>query len=306
MGEVGDSAPPGEARGFDGPELRSLQVDPAWVDLRIRELRRSRSEGGPASRKEMAALIPLLDLTTLRGGDTRQSVRTLCGVARSPLPRQTLAEVGGPERTPAAVCVHQAFISTAREALDGSEVRVATVAAGFPHALSSRRTRILDVEEAVAAGADEVDVVFPRFLALEERWEELYADLVALRTAAGTKTVKVILATGELGGFTGIARASRVALQAGADFIKTSTGMESVNATVEAGLIMAREIRSFHERTGVRAGLKPAGGIGDPEVALLWLHLVREELGEEWLNPEHFRFGASSLLETLAGRLTPG
>jgi len=246
--------------------------------------------GDPA--EEAAALrqaIRLIDLTTLAADDTEGRVRGLC--ARAHL-RQT-----------AAVCVYTTFVPTARAALTGSGVRICTVSAGFPSGAGTLEERVAEVRGARAAGADEIDVVIRRDLARAGAWCELHGELAAFRAACGPKTMKVILGTGELPDLTTIARAALVAMMAGADFVKTSTGKEAINATLPAGYAMARAIQVFAERTGIRVGLKPAGGISQPAQAWAWLALVGATLGAEAIHPGRLRFGASSLLDNLEARL---
>lgn len=249
--------------------------------------------------------IRAIDLTTLAGDDTAERVRALCARARNPLPAeltQALRAAPGDVRT-ASVCIYHHFLPEALESLAGSGIPVAVVAAGFPAGLSPLPQRIDEVAAAVAAGAGEIDAVINRSHALGGEWEALYAEVRAFRDACGDALLKVILATGDLGAGTTIARAARVCMQAGADFIKTSTGKEAVNATYPAGLVMLREIRDYRARTGQVVGFKPAGGIRTPEQALEWMRLVEEELGPDALAPTRFRLGASNLLGEIVGRL---
>jgi deoxyribose-phosphate aldolase len=250
--------------------------------------------------------VSCLDLTTLSGDDTPQRVRALCAEARHPIPSHILQAVGfaDPPVTTAAVCVYHEFLETALRALEGSGVPVATVSAGFPHGLSPLPVRLAEIEASVAAGASEIDTVIPRFLALEGRWEHLYEQVSAYRRACGTAHMKTILSTGELGSLENIYSASMVCMMAGADFIKTSTGKEKVNATLPAGMVMARAIRAYAHWTGYPVGLKPAGGIRETREALDWLHLAHTELGEAWTDRRLFRIGASSLLARLREDLT--
>lgn len=234
-------------------------------------------------------LISLLDLTTLSGDDTDERVRSLCQKAR--------------EAKAAAVCVYPAFVAAAVEGMRGSGIPVASVAGAFPHGLSTLSVRAQEVRECVALGAREIDIVIQRRLALEGRWQELFEDVATLREAAGDTCLKTILATGELRDAATIHKAGLVALMAGSDFIKTSTGKEVVNATLPVGAAMAAAIRDYAGRTGFKAGLKAAGGIRTTEDALQWWSLVRQELGEEWLHPSLFRIGASGLLSDIENRL---
>lgn len=242
--------------------------------------------------------VTCMDLTTLAGDDTPGSVRQLCAQAVEPIRPDFLFGLGaaGLEIRVAAVCVYHAYIATAVEALRGSDIPVAAVSAGFPAGLSPFAQRLAEVQASVEAGALEIDIVITRAHVLTENWAALYDEVSAFRQACGPAKLKTILATGELGTLRNVARASLVCMMAGADFIKTSTGKESVNATLPVGLVMARAIRNYHERTGHRVGLKPAGGIRTAAQALDWLILVKEVLGDAWLRPSLFRFGASSLL----------
>jgi deoxyribose-phosphate aldolase len=203
----------------------------------------------------------------------------------------------------AAVCVYHALVPTAVEALRGTGIPVAAVSTGFPAGLSPFPQRLAEIRASVEAGADEIDVVVTRAHVLGEDWPALYDEVKAFREACGDAYIKVILGTGELGMLRNVARASLVAMMAGADFIKTSTGKESVNATLPVGLVMVRAIREYLERTGTRVGFKPAGGIRSAKESLDWLALMKEELGETWLRPELFRFGASSLLTDIERQL---
>lgn len=252
----------------------------------------------PLTAAHIRLLISCLDLTSLAGDDTDQRVLALCKQALLPAPGREADTA-----RPAAVCVYPVFVPLALGALVGSSVRVATVAAAFPHGLSPLPCRVAEVREAVALGAHEVDVVIRRSHALCGEWEALYDEVRVFREAAKERTLKVILATGELAQPEVIFRAGLTALMAGADFIKTSTGKEAVNATLPAGVAMAHAIRAYAEITGYRAGLKPAGGIRTAEQAAEWLGLVRHELGEEWLSPARFRIGASALLADLVAGL---
>ena len=249
--------------------------------------------------------LTLMDLTTLQGDDTEGRVRRLCAKARRPLREDLLEALGVRELRPtvAAVCVYHVFVEAAVDALEGTDIPVAAVSTGFPAGLSPLPQRLAEIRASVAAGAREIDVVITRAHALRGEWEALYDEVRAFREACGPAHLKVILGTGELGTLRTVVRASRVAMMAGADFIKTSTGKEPVNATLEFGLVMARAIREYEERTGWRVGLKPAGGIRTAKQALEWLILVKEELGEPWLRPELFRFGASSLLADIERQL---
>ncbi|MFN3684510.1 MAG: deoxyribose-phosphate aldolase [Fimbriimonadaceae bacterium] len=250
----------------------------------------------PTQQEDGRTALRCLDLTTLGATDTEEDVRRLCRKGVRPL------GYGRDDRV-AAVCVYPELVGAAREALTGTPIRVATVAAAFPHGQALLRTRVAEVEHVRELGADEIDVVIRRPLALAGRWRELFDEVRAMREAAGDRVLKTILATGELSDPDTIARAAVVCLMAGADFVKTSTGKESVNATLEAGAAMCGAIRAFHGAVGLRAGLKPAGGVRTTAQALEWCALVRSLLGEEWLRPDTFRIGASGLLDDLVDSL---
>jgi deoxyribose-phosphate aldolase len=247
--------------------------------------------------------ITLMDLTTLSGDDTPGNVRRLCAKARQPLRPDVADALGVANPTVAAICVYHRFVSTAVEALSGSGIPVAAVSAGFPAGLSPFDQRVGEIGASTAAGAREIDVVITRAHVLTGDWPALYEEVRAFRTACGEAHLKVILATGELATLTNVARASMVAMMAGADFIKTSTGKESVNATLPVSLAMVRQIREYALRTGFRVGYKPAGGIRTAKHALDYLLLMKEELGRDWLEPELFRLGASSLLTDIERQL---
>ena len=249
--------------------------------------------------------VTLMDLTTLSGDDTPGRVRRLCAKARRPV-RADLLQAMNADQLPirvAAVCVYHRFVETALEALEGSGIPVAAVSTGFPAGLTPFEQRIAEIRASVAAGAEEIDVVVTRAHVLTENWRALYDEVRAMREACGDAHIKTILATGELGTLRNVARASLVCMMAGADFIKTSTGKEIVNATLPVGLVMARAIRDYREHTGHLIGLKPAGGIRSAKQSLDWLALIKDELGDRWLRPDLFRFGASALLTDIERQL---
>ena len=247
--------------------------------------------------------ITLIDLTTLAGDDTPGRVRRLCAKARQPVRPDLLRALGMDPITTGAVCVYHEMVPTAVEALKGTGIPVAAVSTGFPAGLSPYRLRLAEIGESVAAGAREIDIVISRRHVLTQDWQALYDEVKEFREACGEAHLKAILATGELGSLRNVARASRIAMMAGADFIKTSTGKESVNATLPVSLVMIRAIRDYHERTGFRVGYKPAGGISKAKDALTYLALIKDELGARWLRPDLFRFGASSLLGDIERQL---
>ncbi len=247
--------------------------------------------------------VTCIDLTTLSGDDTARRVGRLCAKARQPISAATLRALDVEPVTVGAVCVYHEMIAPAVDALRGSNIPVAAVSTGFPAGLSPLPLRIAEIEQSVAAGAAEIDIVISRRHVLEANWQALYDEMRSFRAACGDAHVKAILATGELGSLRNVARASLVCMMGGADFIKTSTGKESVNATLPVTLVMLRAIRDFYDRTGYRVGYKPAGGISKAKDAITYLALVKEELGGRWLRPDLFRFGASSLLGDIERQL---
>lgn len=261
--------------------------------------------------ERLVLAVRLLDLTTLTDADTVDSVRDLCALALRPLPRE-LSEAAGVEQGAggvaprvAAVCVFDRFVEVARAALGDEHVRVAAVTAGFPRAHTDLERRLEEVRATVAAGAHEIDVVITREHALRHDWAALHAEVSALRDACGPALLKVILAAGDLGPLDTVAGAGLVCCMAGADFIKTSTGREEVNATLPIGLAMSAAIRRYRERSGHAVGLKAAGGIRSPHQALAWLRLAEEETdGCAPPTPACLRIGASSLLGALRARLS--
>ncbi|MGV6813103.1 MAG: deoxyribose-phosphate aldolase [Brevirhabdus sp.] len=247
--------------------------------------------------------ITLIDLTTLSGDDTPGRVRRLCAKAASPVRPDLLGALGMTPITTGAVCVYHEMVPTAVEALTGTGIPVAAVSTGFPAGLSPYRLRIEEIRESVKAGAEEIDIVISRRHVLTGNWQALYDELQEMREACGEAHMKAILATGELQTLRNVGKASLVAMMAGADFIKTSTGKEPVNATLPVSLVMMRAIRDYHAATGYRVGYKPAGGISKAKDALTYLALLKDELGPRWVQPDLFRFGASSLLGDIERQL---
>lgn len=247
--------------------------------------------------------LTCIDLTTLAGDDTATNVRRLCAKARQPVRQDILDALQMPPVTVGAICVYHDMIGYAVEALAGSGIPVAAVSTGFPAGLSPFHLRVAEIRESVAAGAAEIDIVLSRRKVLANDWQGVYDEVWAFREACGDAHLKTILATGELGTLTNVARASLVCMMAGADFIKTSTGKEPTNATPGNSLIMARQIRDFHERTGHVVGFKPAGGIRTAKQSLDSLILMKEELGVDWTKPDRFRIGASALLADIERQL---
>jgi deoxyribose-phosphate aldolase len=247
--------------------------------------------------------ITLIDLTTLSGDDTEGRVQRLCAKARQPVRADLLDALGMPGLTTGAVCVYHDMVPAAVRALEGTSIPVAAVSTGFPAGLSPFPLRIAEIGESVAAGAREIDIVISRRHVLTQNWQALYDEMAEMRAACGEAHVKAILATGELGTLRNVARASLVCMMAGADFIKTSTGKESVNATLPVSVTMIRAIRAYQDRTGIKVGYKPAGGISKAKDALVYMSLMKDELGHPWLQPDLFRFGASSLLGDIERQL---
>jgi deoxyribose-phosphate aldolase len=285
--------------------VEDVRVNRSAVERRTATLRTRRTVKKEWQAAWLLRAVTLMDLTTLSGDDTPGRVRRLCAKARRPV-RADLLQAMHAEQLPirvAAVCVYHTFVEIALEALEGSGIPVAAVSTGFPAGLSAFDQRIAEIRSSVAAGAEEIDVVITRAHVLTENWRALYDEVRTMREACGDAHIKTILATGELGTLRNVGRASLVCMMAGADFIKTSTGKVSVNATLPVGLVMARAVRDYRERTGHLVGLKAAGGIRAARESLEWLVLVKEELGDRWLRPDLFRFGASSLLTDIERQL---
>lgn len=283
---------------LDLDRIREQRVNRSAVERRCATLPGRRTVKKQFQAAWLLKTIQCMDLTTLSGDDTPGKVRRLCAKARMPLRPDLVDALGVRELglTTGAVCVYHEMIAPAVEALAGTSIPVAAVSTGFPAGLTPLRIKIAEIEESVAAGAGEIDIVISRRHVLTGDWQALYDEVRAYREACGEAHLKTILATGELGTLRNVARASWVCMMAGADFIKTSTGKEGVNATLPVTLVMLRAIREYHALTGVRIGYKPAGGISKAKDALNYLMLLREELGVPWLQPHLFRFGASSLL----------
>ncbi len=306
---------PDEAEAAHGERNPGTPLDLDWVEaVRVNRSaveRRAATIGTRRTVKKdwqaawLLRAITLMDLTTLSGDDTPGNVRRLCGKARNPVRQDLLDELGAahlPIQT-AAVCVYHTLVPTAVEALRGSGIPVAAVSTGFPAGLSPFRQRVEEIHASVEEGAEEIDIVITRAHVLTGDWRALYDEVKAFREACGPAHLKTILATGELGTLRNVAKASLVCMMAGADFIKTSTGKESENATLPVSLVMVRCIREYLERTGARVGFKPAGGIRTAKQSLEFLMMMKEELGNDWLRPDLFRFGASSLLTDIERQL---
>ncbi|RMH19575.1 MAG: deoxyribose-phosphate aldolase [Gemmatimonadetes bacterium] len=285
--------------------VEEVRVNRSAVERRASTLTTRRSVKKDWQAAWLLKAVACMDLTTLAGDDTPGRVQRLCAKARRPVRRDILEGLGADRLglTVGAVCVYHAFVETAVRALQGSGIPVAAVSTGFPHGLSPFETRLAEIRASVEAGAREIDIVITRAHVLTRNWQALYDEVRAFREACGDAHMKAILATGELATLRNVYQASLVCMMAGADFIKTSTGKESANATLPVGVTMARAIREYGERTGHAVGFKPAGGIRTAKEALAWLILMKEELGNAWLEPTLFRFGASSLLRDIERQL---
>jgi deoxyribose-phosphate aldolase len=286
----------------EGTPLHTEWVEATRVNLSAVERRAATLVARRTVKKEWQAAwlvkaITCIDLTTLSGDDTPARVERLCAKAKNPL-RRDLVDVLGLDHMPTvgAVCVYPTMVRTAVRALEGSGIPVASVATGFPAGLMPLPLRLEEIRYAVGEGAREIDIVISRQHVLDQNWQALYDEVRAMREACGDAHLKAILATGDLKTLRNVHRASMVAMMAGADFIKTSTGKEEVNATLPVSIVMVRAIRAYLEETGAKVGFKPAGGLKSAKDALSWLFLMKEELGREWLEPELFRIGASSML----------
>jgi deoxyribose-phosphate aldolase len=267
-------------------------VDQVGAEARAAGLS-TRSIKTTAKQTAIDLAISMIDLTTLEGQDTPGKVRAMCSKAQRPDPSD-------PNVPPvAAVCVYSDLVATARQALGTSGVKVASVATSFPSGRASLPVKLQDTRDAVAAGADEVDMVIDRGAFLSGRYGAVYDEIVAVKDACGDTHLKVILETGELSTYDNVRRASWLAMLAGGDFIKTSTGKVSPAATLPVTLVMLEAVRDFRDATGRQVGVKPAGGIRTTKDAVRNLVLVNETVGDDWLDPDWFRIGASGLLNDL-------
>ncbi len=298
--EVRNEGIPYDTRYFD-----HITLNRSAIERRVATLTGRRSVKKEYQAAWLLKAVSMIDLTTLAGDDTRGNVLRLCEKAKNPIRRDLLQAMGMEDSnlTTGAVCVYHNLIRYAKEALHGTEIPIAAVSTGFPAGKISLEDKLSEIRKSVAAGATEIDIVISRDLVLESKWKELYDEIKRCREACGEAHMKTILATGEIPTYSKVAKASWVAMMAGSDFIKTSTGKESVNATLAVSLVMIRCIRDYYELTGVRVGYKPAGGIQKAKQALDYLILIKEELGNDWLTPELFRFGASSLLGDIERQL---
>jgi deoxyribose-phosphate aldolase len=285
--------------------LKQVQVNKSAAERRTATLTTRRTVKKQWQAAWLLKAVSCLDLTTLAGDDTPGKVRRLCAKARHPVRVDLLEAMGVADLgiTVGAVCVYPSMVPPAVQALEGSGIPVASVATGFPAALTPMKARLEEIQYAVREGAAEIDIVITRHHVLTGNWQSLYDEIATFRHASGEAHLKAILATGELATLRNIQKASLVAMMAGADFIKTSTGKETENATLLVSLTMVRAIRDYHERTGYKIGFKPAGGIRTAKDAIAWLILMKEEVGREWMEPELFRLGASSLLTDIGRQL---
>ena len=302
-----DAPPPGRNAGtsLDADWVRAVRVNTSAVERRAATLPRRRAVKKDWQAAWQLRAVTCLDLTTLAGDDTPGRVRRLCAKARQPVRPAVRAALGAEslDLHVASICVHHAYVAEAATALEGTPIPVCAVSTGFPTGLSPMAQRVAEIRASLDAGAREIDVVVTRAHVLGGDWRALYDEVRTFRDACGAAHMKAILGTGDVQTLRNVARASLVAMMAGADFIKTSTGKEKVNATLPVGLVMARAIREYRERTGFEVGFKPAGGIGKAKQAVEWLALVKDELGDRWLHRDRFRFGASSLLADLERQL---
>ena len=285
--------------------FESIQVNLSAVDRRAATLVTRRSVKTEYQAAWLVKALTCIDLTTLAGDDTPARVQRLCAKAMRPLSDALLEGLGLEDEPPTvgAVCVYPTMVPAAVKALKGSRIPVASVATGFPAGLTPLPQRLAEIKYAVGEGAGEIDIVINRALVFDQEWQALYDEVAAMREACGGAHLKAILATGDLKTLRNVYKASMVSMQAGADFIKTSTGKEDVNATLPVSLVMIRALRDYGEETGYRVGFKPAGGLKTAKDALNWLFLMKEELGRPWLEPDLFRIGASSMLADIERQL---
>ncbi|MDE0983704.1 MAG: deoxyribose-phosphate aldolase [Yoonia sp.] len=296
-------APRNDGTALDLDWVASVQANTSAIERRAASLPGRRSVKKDYQAAWLCKAVSLMDLTTLSGDDSEGRVRRLCAKARQPVSQNLLEAIGMEGLTTGAVCVYHDMVETAVDALRGTNIPVAAVSTGFPAGLSPFHLRIQEIRDSVAAGAQEIDIVISRRHVLTGNWQALYDEMCEMRAACGDAHVKAILATGELGTLRNVARASLVCMMAGADFIKTSTGKEPVNATLPVTLTMIRAIRDYRDRTGIKVGYKPAGGISKAKDSLVYLSMIKDELGNRWLQPDLFRFGASSLLGDIERQL---
>ncbi|WP_237152603.1 deoxyribose-phosphate aldolase [Oryzibacter oryziterrae] len=298
-----------ERRNVPGPleleVIEGLRVNLSAVERRAASLPGRRTVKKDAQAAWLLKAVTEIDLTTLSGDDTPERVKRICAKARQPVRQDILDALGMGDRriTTGAVCVYGTMVPHAVAALEGSGIPVAAVSTGFPAGLVPHDLKLKEIERSIAEGASEIDIVITREHVLTGNWQALYNEMRDYRQACGEAHVKAILATGDLKTLRNVARASMVCMMAGADFIKTSTGKEGVNATLPVTLVMVRMIRDYQEMTGIKVGYKPAGGISLAKDVLNYQILMKEELGRRWLEPDLFRVGASSLLADIERQL---
>ncbi len=292
---------PGQALNLDW--VLSAQANTSAIERRAATLSTRRSIKKTHQAAWLLRAVSCIDLTSLSGDDTEGRVYRLCDKAKNPIRLDILEKLKMPQIKVGAVCVYHDMIASALERLGETGIPIAAVSTGFPAGLSPLNLRIAEIKESVAAGANEIDIVISRRHVLTQNWAALYDEVRQFRNACGDAHLKTILATGELGSLRNVARASLICMMAGADFIKTSTGKETVNSTLPVSLVMVRTIREYYEQTGFCVGYKPAGGISKAKDALTYLSLIKEELGHTWLRSDLFRFGASSLLGDIERQL---
>ncbi len=302
---AGSELVPNRGMSLDLDWVENVEVNTSAVERRAQTLGTRRTVKKDWQVAWLLRAISCMDLTTLSGDDTEQRVLRLCAKARQPVQLDILQKLDAESLNikVAAVCVYHTFVETAARALEGTGINVAAVSTGFPAGLSPVSERINEIHRSIEAGATEIDIVITRAHALGGQWRELYDEVASFKQACGPVHMKAILGTGDLVTLRNVYRASLVAMMAGADFIKTSTGKEAVNATLPVGLVMVRAIREYAKRTGMIVGFKPAGGIRTAKQSLEWLSLIKEELGNAWLNAEYFRFGASGMLADIERQL---
>jgi len=302
---AGGAVPRNQGLSLELGWVNEVRVNLSAVERRVATLPGRRTVKKDAQAAWLLKALTCIDLTTLNGDDTAERVRRLCAKAKAPVRPDILAALGFADRgvTTGAVCVYHRFVATAVEALRDTRIPVAAVSTGFPAGLVPHDLKLKEIEASIRDGAEEIDIVITREHVLAGDWPALYQEMRDFRAACGKAHVKAILATGDLKTLRNVARASLVCMMAGADFIKTSTGKEGVNATLAVTLAMLRMIRAYQERTAFKVGYKPAGGISAAKDVLNYQFLMKEELGRAWLEPELFRVGASSLLADIERQL---
>lgn len=290
---------------FELDKIQEIRINKSAVERRAANFAKRRTVKKQWQAAWLLKAITMIDLTTLAGDDTPSNIARLCAKAERPVSPELMEQLGVLDLpiTTGAVCVYHNMISHARTSLRDPQFNIAAVSTGFPAGQIPLAFKLNEIKASVEAGANEIDIVISRALVLTGQWQALYDEIKACREACGEAHLKVILATGELGTLTNVAKASVVSMMAGADFIKTSTGKELVNATLPVSLVMVRAIREYYQQTGYKVGYKPAGGIRTAKQALEWLILIKEELGNDWLNRDLFRFGASGLLTDIERQL---